>query len=130
MLFIEVTYWRTKKGWTSLEKSEFLRLFPNALIPEKFQTSKLKELSITEEGLSPFRTGSKLFKRYYDACGEHNRYRFPAFDVMLTYYKKRLKPLTEIQTGFYKHHEIDYQEHYVFLRTEDGYRLLQVSLKQ
>lgn len=130
LLFTEVTYWSTKNGWISIDRGEFLRVFPKALTPERFETSKLRELSISEERVSPFMTESKLFNRYYDACGEHNRYRFPAFDVMLTYYKKRLKPLADIQSDFYKDYEIDYQEHFLFLKTDEGYRLLQVSLKQ
>jgi hypothetical protein len=130
LLFAEITYSSTKNGWTSLDKNEFLKLFPYALTSARFQTSKLKELSISEETTSSFMTESKLFTKYYDACGEHNRYRFPAFDVMMTYYKKRLKPLSDIQSGFYKDYEINYQEHFLFLRTEEGYKLLQVSLKK
>lgn len=130
LLFTELTYWSTEKGWTGLNKNAFLKLFSHALTADRFETSKLKELSIDEEGTNPFMTESKLFTKYYDACGEHNRYRFPAFHVMLTYYKKRLKPVSEIQSDFIKNHEIDYQEHFLFLKTEEGYKLLQISLKK
>ena len=130
LLFTKITYWSTKNGWTSLDKSEFLKSFSYALTPDRFQTSKLKELSISEESTTPFMTDSKLFTKYYDACGEHNRCRFPAFDVMLTYYKKRLKPLSNIQSNFFRNYELNYQERFLFLRTEEGYKLLQVSLKR
>lgn len=130
VLFTEITYWSETDGWTRLAKKDFLKSFPKALTPNRFQTSKLKQLSISQETTSPFMTESKLFIKYYDACGEHNRYRFPAFDVMLTYYKKRLEPISEIELDFDRDYEIDFQEHFLFLRTDEGYKLLQVSLKK
>jgi hypothetical protein len=128
-LFAEVTYWSEKNGWTGINKNKFLNAFPKALTAERFQTSSLKELSISQESTIPFMIESKLFDKYYDACG-YNRQRFPAFDVMLTYYKKSRKSLTGIQAGLYKDYKIDFQEHFVFLRTEERYKLLGVSLKK
>jgi len=64
-----------------------------------------------------------------NTCGDHNNDKFPLFSVWITYYKRRAKPLENISSDFLKEYEIDYQEHFEFLRTEQDYKLLSVPLK-
>lgn len=130
LLFDEVTYWSQNDGWTSLEKNVFLKAFPVALITQRFEPNKLKEISISQDLFNEMIFDKDIYKKYLNSCGEHHRDKFPLYDVMLTYYKKRQKPVPDIQSEFLKNYEIDYQEQFEFLRTEKGYKLLSVSLKR
>lgn len=140
LLFSEVTFWTNKNGWTSLDNNKFLNTFPTSITKERFEENNFKRLSISDEDLNSLIFEDKLYKRFYDACGSHNKEKYPVFDVMLTYYKKRTKELNippppgsksekwEL-SDFDKKYEIDYQEHFEFIRTDEGYKLLSVSLK-
>ena len=140
LLFSEVTFWTNKNGWTSLNNSKFLNAFPTSLTKKRFKENNFKRVSISDEDLNSLIFEDKLYKGFYDACGSHNKEKYPVFDVMLTYYKKRTKELNippppgsksekwEL-SDFDKKYEIDYQEHFEFIRTEEGYKLLSVSLK-
>jgi len=137
LCFSEVTYWSERKGWTSLPKHTFLKKFRHVFSEERFQETALKKISIMDEGLNQFIFEKLVYRKFYNACGEHNKERFPAFDVMLNYYRKRLKPLQETPPGtdwklsaFERSFELDYQEHFEFLKTEEGYKLLSISLKR
>jgi hypothetical protein len=57
----------------------------------------------------------ELYWKYLNPCGGHNNDRLPLFCVGITYYKKRTTP--------------DHQESFEFLRTEQGYKLLNAPLK-
>ncbi|ANE52410.1 WG repeat-containing protein [Flavisolibacter tropicus] len=130
LLFDEVTYWSGKKGWTSIGRTEFLKTFPAVLTAQRFEAGKLKEISLSQDMFNDLIFDKSIYKKYLNACGAHNKDQYPLYNVMLTYYKKRLKPLTAIESGFLRNYEIDYQEHFEFLRTENGYKLLSVSLKK
>lgn len=130
LLFDEVTYWSQKHGWTSLDKNVFLKSFPVALTSKRFEPNKMKEVSIGQGWFNTLIFDKDIYKKYLNSFGEHNKDRFPLYDVKLTYYKKRQKPVAEdaaveVTDGY----ELDYQEHFEFLKTENGYRLLKVSLK-
>lgn len=138
LLFSENTFWTNENGWTSLSNNEFLNRFPKSITKERFQETNFKKLSINDEDLNSMIFEGKLYKVFFTACGSHNNEKYPAFEVMLTYFKKRLKQ-SKSQTedklkhsevsGFYNKYEIDYQEHFEFIRTVTGYKLLSVSLK-
>jgi len=130
LLFTEVTYCCGKKGWTALKNEEFVKEFPNALLPARFEVNKLKEISISQDLFNDLLYEKELYWKYLNSCGEHNHDRFPLFSVWTTYYKKRAKPLEGIISGFLKEYEIDYQEHFEFLRTVQGYKLLSASWKK
>jgi len=141
LLFSQITFWTNEKGWTSLSNDKFLNSFPTSITKERFTVSNFKKLSISDEDLNSLIFEEKLYKGFYDACGSHNKEKYPDFDVMLTYYKKRTKELKFIPPppgskekkwelpDFDKKYEIDYQEHFEFIRTEEGYKLISVSLK-
>lgn len=140
LLFSEVTFWSNKTGWTSLSNIKYLKMFPASVTKEKFLETSTKNVSIYADDLNPFIFEGKLYSGFYDACGSHNKEKFPVFNVMITYYKKRTNKLkskasTESQTekrvpsDFEKQYQISYQEHFDFIRTAEGYRLLSVSVK-
>ncbi|MEJ7821660.1 MAG: WG repeat-containing protein [Chitinophagaceae bacterium] len=130
LLFFEVTFWSNKNGWTSLESKEFVKAFPTALFSTRFQPNKLKEISLSQDSFNELIFDKDIYKKYLNSCGAPNKEKFPLFNVLITYYKKRIKPIGNIQSDFFKKYEIDYQEQFDFLRTEQGYRLLSASLKK
>jgi hypothetical protein len=137
LCFPEVTYWTERRGWTSLPADKFLVKFKHVLSRERFQETALKEITIGDEGLNQFIFNKPVYRKYYNACGEHNRQRYPVFNVILSYYTKRGKRLPESPprrnrtlAEFQRPFELDYQEHFEFLKTEDGYKLLLMSLKR
>lgn len=129
-LFDEITFSSEDKGWRSLRKDLFLKTYPAALTAKRFELNNLKEISIGQRSLNELIYDKAIYKKYMNACGEHNGDKFPLFNVTLTHYKKRIKPLTDSDLEFLKEYEINYQEQFDFLRTEKGYELLGVSLEK
>lgn len=91
-----------------------------------------------DEDLGYLDSDDNRYKGFFDACGSHNKNKYPAFEVILTYYKKRIKKLTAATLSKFKkeeisefliNYEIDYQEHFEFVRTINGYKLLSASIK-
>jgi hypothetical protein len=131
LLFDEVTFWSQKQGWTSLGRNTFLKTFPTALTTKRFEPGKLKEVSMSQDLFNELIFEKDIYKKYLNSCGEHNKNIYPLYNVMLTYNKKRQKPVSvDAAVEIADDYEIDYQEHFEFLRTESGYRLLSVSLKR
>ena len=130
ILFNEITFWTYEEGWTSVKKQDFLKAFPNALTSSKFDTNKLKQMWIGRDFLNEYIYEKDIYKKYFNSCGEHNYDRFPLFNILITYYKKRESPNQYSVSEFFRDYDIDYQEHFEFLRTEQGYKLLSVSLKK
>lgn len=135
-LFTEITYWTDEDGWVCLDKEAFTKTFPKVLTEERFQETALKKISMSSGLFNYLIYDKPLYKKYMGACGEPNADRFPLFNVTLSYHKKRETPLPPDVLNdknvpqFYKAYEHDYQEHFEFLRTEEGYKLLGVSVKQ
>jgi hypothetical protein len=140
LLFSEIIFWTNNNGWTSLNNNKFLNSIQTSITKERLKETNFKKLSISDEELNPFIYEGKLYKGFYNACGSHNKEKYPVFDVRLTYYKKQTKELNIPQppgsktekgelSDFEKKHEIGYQEYFEFIRTEEGYKLLSVSLK-
>ena len=128
MLFDEVTGWSEENGWTALEKNTFLRTFPAVLTSGRFEANKVKDISISQDLFNIFIFDKGIYRKYMNACGEHNKDKFPLYRVVVTNYKKRQNPGPGNHSIFLKTHEIDYQEYFDFLKTEKGYRLLSVSV--
>ncbi len=130
-LFDEVTYWSQNGGWKSLGKKAFLKTFTAALTAQRFAPNKMKEVSISQGLFNEFIFDNKIYKKYLNTCGEHDKERYPLYHVMLTYKKERHTTAAgDATAGAVGDYGIDYQEHFEFLRTENGYRLISVSLKR
>ena len=100
----------------SYTKSNFLKQFV-LVLKTKMTAIKQRKLEtvIFSEGLNLFIYHSKKYNAFYTDCGEPNTAKFPLFDVVTSHYNKKK--------------QYDYQEHFSFLRTANGYRLISVSLK-
>lgn len=129
LLFEEIVYGYNEMGALSLERKAYLRSFPNALVPGRFEVNKLKEISLSQNIFEHLLFEKDIFRKYLNSCGVHDRYKYPVYEVIVSYYKKRTKPLSDDAVEFTGKYGIDYQERFEFLRTESGYKLISVSIK-
>lgn len=145
LCFPEITYWSEHGDWSSLAANSFFKTFPVSFDPERFRETDTRKVSISSDDL--YHDGV-LLRRYYNACGEHNRDRYPVFSVSLQYFKKRTTPYVKSRldpriptiagateeewepSEFEKNYEADGSEAFHFIRTEKGYQLYQVSLRK
>jgi hypothetical protein len=113
--FSEVSYWKEPNGWTAVPKREFLQI-NFELIKAKLLELKTasSEYSIFDEGLNPFIFESELYKEYYNNCGESKGWLYPVKSIVITHRDK--KDIT--------------QDHFDFLRTDDGYKLISVTIRK
>lgn len=116
--FSQLTYWSETLGeWKSESKDAFLQKYFKPLFGSRFQkvNTTAQNVSVGSETLNDFGVTNLLYNHFYNACGEHLKEVYPVFDVMLSYHDKNsLLPR---------------QEHFEFIRTEAGYKLLNISVK-
>lgn len=113
--FREVTYWKEPDGWTAAPKKDFIeRNFE--LIKAKLLELKTAscDYNIFDEGLNPFIYESELYKEYYNNCGESKDWLYPVKCIVITHSGK-----TDLT-----------QDQFDFLRTDDGYKLLSVTIRK
>ncbi len=97
-------------------KAAFIKTFKTVL-QRKMAAIKRRqvETAISGEDLNLFIYHNKKYEAYYTDCGEPNTAQYPLFEVITTHYRSL--------------HQFDYQEHFSFLRTAWGYKLIAVALK-
>jgi hypothetical protein len=115
--FFEITYWSDSENeWISKETDEFLNENKEILIQKisEFQKGVL-EYAIFMDGLNPFIFNKEIYSSFFDFCGNPITWKYPVFDVVVSYNSKEGR--------------IDYQDHFEFLRTNNGYKLLGLSIE-
>ncbi|MFH1051363.1 MAG: WG repeat-containing protein [bacterium] len=81
---------------------------------DEIRNGKL-EINIFVDGLPPKKIHEQQSLKYFDYCGNYKSWLFPIFNVVVTFNDSDGK--------------FAYQEHYDFIRTEYGYKLFALSLK-
>lgn len=129
-----------KLGTSNSHQKKFNTFIRKIVTPERFQPNSLKEINIMNGDLMFVDTEKPVYKKYLDACGRHQKERFPIFLITINYYRKRKEPLIlksfpQVDANwkpseFYINHELDYQERFEFLKTSDGYKLFEVYVKK
>lgn len=81
-----------------------------------------------------------IYKSFYNSCGEHLEEKYPVFSVNFEYYNKRNKKLPpqkrQYEEGYMSEFDRENvrndskQDVFDFIRTDDGYKLLSVSIKK
>jgi hypothetical protein len=100
--------------WRLYQKSEFLKRYKKEVVQRLKECKRTSpNASIILEDLNPYIFEGASFREFYDDCDEHNQEKYPVFTVVLSHYQKG---------------EPTYQEHFEFLRTPMGYRLILVSI--
>jgi hypothetical protein len=110
----EVTYWRESDGWISKRRADFLNLNYQLLESKLLEIGKIDaDYSIYIEGLNPFIHKNDEYKKYFDDCGKPKIWRHPVLNLITNH-----KSSNEY-----------YQNHFNFLKTDEGYRLLSLTIR-
>lgn len=112
--FDKVTYWKEPNGYINASKTKFINE-NYTLLKLKLQqlNSSKTDYFITSNGLNPFIFESGDYETYFNNCNESKDWMYPSMDVIIN-------PKNKADFG---------QDHFEFLRTENGYKLVSVSLK-
>lgn len=106
-----IYYWQQQ--WNKVAKADFLEQNKSLLLNKLKQIhDEDTEYHIFIESLNPFIFNSAHFKKYYNNCGESDQ-RFPVLSLVIDYASPEFK-----------------QDSFDFLRTEDGYRLISLSIQK
>ncbi|MEI9958493.1 MAG: hypothetical protein WDM90_19800 [Ferruginibacter sp.] len=72
------------------------------------------DYNIFDEGLNPYIYESEEYKDYFNNCGESKDWLYPIKNIVISYKDK--KDLL--------------QNHFEFLRTDNGYKLISISISK
>lgn len=106
--------WETPIAWETADKTAFME--------RNFDLIKAKLIAITRpeadyfisaDGLNSFMFDSPDFQKYYNNCGESKKWLYPTMTIIISHKDKK---------GFV-------QDHFEFLRTDNGYQLLCVTIR-
>lgn len=110
--FDKITYWKEPNGWMNEPKTKFISQ------NYKFIKLKLQELNaaqteyfVSSDGLNKFIFESNEFEIYFNNCREPKEWMYPVKNIVIS-------PKNKADSG---------QDHFEFLRTENGYKLISVS---
>lgn len=109
----ELTFWKEEDGWKTEDKLSFInRNFE--LIKAKFLAIKRPDCKydIFDEGLNKFIYESEEYERFFDNCRAPKEWMYPLKNVVISHTKGNDL----------------LQDHFSFLRTEEGYKLISVSI--
>jgi len=129
--YSQMKYWSYKTNkWISIDKNEFSLLYPFETIKNAFINQHDREITISPQPLNQLVFKEKIFRKFYTSCGAHNKEKFPLFEVLISTYKRRkVKLKSKLFNDFDKTYALDYQENFDFIRTVEGYKLIQASIK-
>ncbi|WP_264552365.1 WG repeat-containing protein [Flavobacterium sp. N2038] len=113
--FDKITYWKEPNGWISKSKSKFIDQNYNLLKLKLQQLNSPKtDYFVSTDGLNQFIFESAEYAVYFNNCNESKEWLYPTMDVVIN-------PKNKTDFG---------QDHFEFLRTENGYKLISISLKK
>ncbi|MCJ7773040.1 MAG: hypothetical protein MUP22_07900, partial [Desulfobacterales bacterium] len=110
----EIYFWKEPNGWTTEVNSKFIdRNFK--LIKRRLMELNKKKVDyfISIGGLNPFIYEATEFDTYYNNCGEANEWKYPVMNVIINH----------------KTESDSYQDQFEFLRTENGYKLISMTIR-
>jgi len=113
--FDKITYWKEPDGWINSSKTKFINQNYTYL---KLKLQELKnpktDYFISSDGLNQFIFESSEYEIYFNNCNESKDWLYPTMDIVIN-------PKNKTDRG---------QDHFEFLRTENGYKLISVSTRQ
>lgn len=111
--FPEIYYWDESEGWVNRKSSEFINDNFDELHKILISlTGDSSDYFISVDGLNPFIFSKPEFEGYFDNCNEPKTWQYPLLSIVINYW-----------TG-----DDLFQTSFDFLRTENRYKLLSVSL--
>lgn len=105
--------WGSPNGWAKTDKKKFINnnfeILKNGM---KEILSPNCDYFISKDGLNPFIYEGEEFEKYFNNCGEAIEWIYPTMSIVLSHKNKK-----------------DFsQNHYEFLRTDKGYKLISVTI--
>lgn len=111
--FDKISYWKEPEGWINESKTSFINRNYELIKSKLLALNSNKcEYNIFNEGLNYYIFESPEYRHYFNNCGQSKDWIYPVKNIVISYHKKELK-----------------QDHFEFLRTENGYKLISVSAK-
>ncbi|MFD2586010.1 WG repeat-containing protein [Croceitalea marina] len=108
-----ITSWNETIGWVTEPRKEFGSNHFKELKKSLFQVKKRgMDFFVTRNGLNPFIYDSPGFEKYFTNCGEARIEKYPVMTLVLNHSKDGAR-----------------QDHFEFLKTDNGYRLIGMSLQ-
>lgn len=108
----EITYWIDSAGWINSPKQTFVK---NNFDFIKTSLSALDnertDFFISSNGLNKFIFDTEQYAAYFDNCGQAMEWIYPVKSIIITY----------------QNNDESYQNHFDFLRTQNGYKLISIS---
>ncbi|MEO6175168.1 MAG: hypothetical protein ABIP27_08460 [Flavobacterium circumlabens] len=110
--FDTITYWKEPNGWTKESKTKFINQNYKFIKPKLQElTSKNCEYFISTDGLNRFIFDTSEFETYFNNCNEPKEWIYPVKNIVIS-------PKNKLDSG---------QDHFEFLRTDKGYKLISIS---
>nr|WP_294781165.1 WG repeat-containing protein [uncultured Flavobacterium sp.] len=110
--FDKITYWKEPDGWKSESKTKFLHQNYTLLKLKLQQLNSIKtDYFITSDGLNQFIFETIEYDLYFNNCRESKDWQYPVKSIIIN-------PKNKTDLG---------QDHFEFLRIENGYKLISVS---
>ncbi len=114
-VFDKISYYTDKEGWVFRNGKTFIDKNYQVL---KTTLQKLQQPAcnsfITRNGLNPFIYESGEYEKYFDNCNQAKEWKYPQMSIYINQYNKG---------------QLDQQESFDFLRTDEGYKLISVNIK-
>ncbi len=108
-----ITWWSGEE-WLKSSREQFIVNNYPVLETGLFEVLKPKtDYFISSDGLNRFMFEGPEFEKFFDNCGDPKTGRYPVLEVIVTHKKRK---------------DIS-QNHYEFLRTDNGYKLISVSVR-
>ena len=106
------------RDWQHFERAAFIRKFYQPALLPKLGGLRYgaKNVNVFSEDLNTLIFNSSRFQSFLTDCNEHFQEKYPVFNVVINQIDTSGKSSSE------------HQEHFAFIRTAEGYRLLSVSL--
>lgn len=106
--------WETQNGWGKSNKERLITENFTVLKNGLLEILKPKtDYFISSDGLNPFMFEGKEFEKYFNNCGESKDWIYPTMSIIISHGDK--KNFT--------------QNHYEFLRTDNGYKLICLTIR-
>ena len=106
--------WRSSTGWTGTDRRKFVT--DNFFVLRNGMSEILNpecKFFISSDSFFSFMHDDNESEKYYNNCNEFKDWIYPAMKIVISHGEKK-----------------DYsQNHYTFLRTDDGYKLISVSIR-
>ena len=106
--------WESQDGWAKTNKKKLITdnftILKNGLLEILHPKT---DYSISSDGLNQFMYEGAEFEKYYNNCGESKDWIYPTMSIVISH--KNKKDFT--------------QNHYEFLRTDQGYKLISLTIR-